>query len=83
MRNRDDDPYSYIPLELLTTPTDYYSCRLDMWWLVEPGRGALVFRAANAYQCNKDWAVMETIRDGRLLDIVFVPIAYVPPSYNW
>lgn len=83
MRNRDDDPYSYISLEALTTPTDHYTCRLNVWWLVEPGRGALVYRVGNSYQCNKDKRVLEHIRDGRQLDIVFIPIAYLPPSNYW
>ncbi len=82
MRNadadRDYDPYDYIPLDVITTPADYATCRLNMWWLVEPGRGALVLRHGNSYQCHKDKALLEYLRDERLLDIVFVPIAYLP-----
>jgi hypothetical protein len=87
MRNasedRDHDRYDYIPLDLLETPTDYATCRLNMWWLVEPGRGALVLRHGRSYQCHNDKALLEYLRDGRLLDIVFIPIAYLPPRSDF
>ncbi len=83
MRKKDEDQYSYISLEALTTPTDHYTCRLNMWWLVEPSRGVLVFRPSNTYQCNSSKQVLEHIRDDRLLDIVFIPMAFLPPTNHW
>jgi hypothetical protein len=78
---RDRDKYRYIPLDVLTTPQDEAICKVNRWWLVEPTHGALIFRE-NTPQCNSSREILEHIRDGRELDIVFIPVAYFTRK-NW
>jgi DNA-binding protein len=74
---RNEDRYRRIPIDEITKPVNNYVVKVNQWWLVENGE-ALILKATGSCQCHNDKVVIESIRDERELDIVFLPIAYVP-----
>lgn len=78
LNGKDSDAYRYIPLDVLTKPTDGYMVLLNRWWFVEPSQGALVLRRSNTYQCNSSREVMDRLIGDRHIDIVFIEMAFVP-----
>jgi hypothetical protein len=72
----DYDPFYYVPLDQLKTPQDGATCYIDRWWLVDPNRGALVNSRYNNPQCHIKHEVMMAVHGHRMLDIVFIPVAY-------
>ena len=81
-RPRNHDPYKRIPLTEITKPVDGYIVKVNRWWLVDNGH-ALIWATTNSCQCNADKAIMEYMRRDRLLDIVFLPVAYVPLDHGY
>lgn len=76
---KDDDKFRYIPLETLLKPRDEYTVKVDKWWLVDPNLGALVYKHGNSYMCNTHREIVERVRGDMRVDIVFIPLAFVPP----
>ena len=71
-----------VPIEEVSTPKTGRVARVDYWWLVKDGQ---VFKTkhSNAFQCNKDRRVIETVYAQMIRDdgfsVINIPVAYVEP----
>lgn len=78
---RNEDKYYRIPLTEIVKPVDQYIAHVDKWWLVDNGN-VLIWKATNMPQCNRSREVVEHVRGERQLEVVFIPLAFIPRN-NW
>lgn len=72
----DAAPFTYIPLDELTTPRSGRVV-VDGWWAVHPERGAVVFRGSPQY--NTDQRITQQVRVDLYpwAEIRLIPLAFM------
>ena len=77
-----DKNLTSISVSDVTKPLTGRIARVDYWWLEKDGQ---VFKTkhSNAFQCNKDRRVIETVYAQMIRDdgfsVINIPVAYVEP----